>query len=181
VVELSWTRPRREDREVIKRFECAAPLDKWRPGSPREWRRRHPAWWEYEVQANVRELPIPPGVGEVILLGWIGGELVAVSWFEETDGPAQVDLLFMAVDLKHQGSGISRQMCERTLQEVESLAIAAGVAETLLTGYIHARNERSQAMARSMGFIDTTDKLEDDEVRRFQFPQVHPVEPLGER
>jgi hypothetical protein len=120
-------------------------------------------------------------VGEVILLGWIGGELVAVSWFEETDGPAQVDLLFMAVDLKHQGSGISRQMCERTLQEVESLAIAAGVAETLLTGYIHARNERSQAMARSMGFIDTTDKLEDDEVRRFQFPQVHPVEPLGER
>lgn len=150
---LRWDAPHpRECVAALQAFRCTTDLDPYRPGGPRGFEHRHPEHWAYQVQVAVHGLTnrgMNPSAA--LLTGWSGESLAAVSVFQEVDGPAQVDIELMAISLEHRHRGFAREMCNRTLEEIEDRALAADVTETLVNGYVWHQNIDSQRMCLANG------------------------------
>lgn len=80
-------------------------------------------------------------------------EIAWVSRYTEVDGPAQVDLDFMAVARRHRGQGgaVAQEMCTTTLMAIEDRAIEHKVAEVLVSATVWHENRPSQRMCASVG------------------------------
>lgn len=81
-------------------------------------------------------------------------EIAWVSRYTEVDGPAQVELDFMAVARRHRGQGgtVARDMFTTTLMAIEDRAIEHEVEEILVSATVWHENHPSQRMCGEAGF-----------------------------
>ena len=79
-----------------------------------------PKIWEWEAQSILRRLRPPMRNGCYLRLGLDDHGLAVVSYFQEVDGPAQVELLAMGVASRARGSGgeVAKAMFEDTLDMI---------------------------------------------------------------
>lgn len=152
---LDWGHATAEDRTVLPTWECTEPARKVKRGS--KWVIQHPRMWELTVQSKIRTFTPPYRSPFMLLVGRDAGGIGAVLMCEELDGPAQVELCFGAVALRHRhkGGGIADEMMSRALDEITTRAFEVGASVVEVTGLIHEENRPSQSMARRAGLRHT--------------------------
>lgn len=85
--------------------------------------------------------------------------LAAVSYYQELDGPSDIDLIVGAVAtrLRGKGGGYADEMLEDTLDSITARALAEEVRGVRIAGRIYEANRASQDMCRRAGFRHTGD------------------------
>lgn len=111
------------------------------------------------MQSQIRALQPPAGPHQVFLLGWAGDVLTAVSTYTETDGPAQVELELMAVEIsrRHDDRSVADEMVSVTLEHISQRAIAGSIRDVFVSARVYEENGASQAMCRRHHFVLTPD------------------------
>jgi hypothetical protein len=136
------------------------------------WKPFHPKWWELEVQSAIRGLEPPYRYPKQLLIGLDDLGIGAVSYYEEIDGPARVELGLMAVAtrLRNQGGGYADEMFRVTQEIIEAHAIEHGCYELEMVGYVWHENRASQRMVRQAGFQHTDNAAEGVQVWTARVP-----------
>lgn len=145
------------DRAELCVFECTEPGVKRQGESG--WYVDHPRLWELKVQSKIRTLAKHvrfPAPGYV-LLGHDPDGLAAVAYYEEQDGPAEVEihLAAIALRLRRKGGGCADEMVTGLLDRLTARAIEAGVAQVVITTKIDEHNGPSQGLCRRFGLWHT--------------------------
>lgn len=149
---LRWESGQRRHVGDLQLFECTSFKP---PRVLRGWPPHNlPDWWEYEVQQEIRSFRPPLGRGRHLWLGYDDEGLAAVITWQELDGPAEVELEYGAVALRHRrvGGGYADELSQVLFDEVTARAIEGGVAAVSMTAYVWNQNRPSQALCRRMLF-----------------------------
>ncbi len=153
---LEWRPARRQDRDALKRIECTTPGRKCKHAG--RWEVHHPRKYELEVQSAIRSRINPPcQLPNHCLLGWDGDELAAVAFYEELDGPAQVEVHAVAVGMpyRRKGGGWADEMLKTVLDEITLRAHEHGVDFVAVLAWIDGANRPSQDLFRRAGMRQT--------------------------
>lgn len=113
---MIWSYAEPFDLAELEAFTCtdAAPSSLAPDGDVLELQRV----WEFEVQVEIQSVALPLPAGEYLLLGRKNGELVAVCWWGEVNGPRYVQLYCIAVCVDLRGS--EDRVGDQILNEVKS-------------------------------------------------------------
>lgn len=100
---------------------------------------------------------------EYLQLGWDDEGIGAAIFWEELDGPGQVELHVAAVALRYRrrGGGVADEMMTHTLDALTTRALELGVDLVEASTWIDEQNRASQNMCRRFGFRQVAFK--DDE------------------
>ena len=87
------------------------------------------------------------------MLGWDAEGIGAAVYWEELDGPRQVEVHVGAVANRHrhQGGGVADEMLVTLFDILTERALDHGVDLVLVGTWIHERNRASQTMCRRNG------------------------------
>lgn len=151
---LAWRSAVRGDRPQLDTFKCTRDPVK---SLATRWKPYHPKWWELEVQSAIRGLEPPYAYPRQLLVGLDRKGVAAVSYFEEVDGPARVELSLMALAtrLRSKEKGHAEEMFRVTRELIENRAIEHGHQEVELVGYVWHENLASQRMCADAGLKHT--------------------------
>lgn len=155
--DLDWITPDQSRRKDLETFLCTAPTPRVR------WSKRelpHPKPWERLVQVGIRTNMVQalsatgPPHGHYMRCGYVDGRLVAVGWAEQMAGPGQVFVKACAVscDVRGSGGSVARELHEELLNDVRSVAAAAGLTEVVLRAKVDPRNIPSQTLLLAAGW-----------------------------
>ncbi|QSR27097.1 hypothetical protein CFH99_15835 [Nocardioides aromaticivorans] len=150
---LSWRNAAPGDRQALQSFECTTPGKKIKHAG--RWEIQHPRRWELQVQSKIRAHVKPPcRRPNHCLVGWDGDNLAAVVFYEELDGPAQIEVHVVAVSMayRRRGGGWADELLRMTLDDITATAIEQGVDITSIVAWIDEGNRPSQDLFRRTGF-----------------------------
>jgi hypothetical protein len=154
-VNLTWREATREDRVILRAFECTRPA----PKEPGRRAKKHPKPWEKSVQTTIRTLPPPTDRRDgTCLLGFDGDRLVAYSLWVETAGrPGVFKLRLLAISTAVRGGdgAVARVCLDETLARIES-SLEPGV-DGLVFGLVHVSNSNSQRLLNFFNFAVVPD------------------------
>lgn len=131
------------------------------------------------MQAKVRTMKPPYPPPEHLLLGWDDAGIGAAVFWEELDGPGQVEVYLGAVAMRYRrrGGGVADEMMTELFDAITERAFEVGVDMVEISTWIHEGNRASQSMARRFTFHQTSFK-EDEQLQRWSvFLQIDGSEP----
>jgi len=151
---LSWREATEHDCSLLQEFVCTNPAKRqYIPGRGKY----HPREWELDAQSGIRDTRFPLDAGSTLLLGWDNEGLAVVCMYEydDSDGYPDAFINVLAVALRAQGKGYGKLTMGYVLDLIEQRAVASGASEYFVTGHVHYKNARSQAMNRAHGLSQT--------------------------
>ena len=152
---------------------CCTGEPKRQPGS---FKKVHERPWELDVQSAVRSRRPPYQPPLFMIVGLDGEGIAAAAIYEELDGPAVVQVQFMAVALRcrGRGGGTADEMFGEILRRLEERAMQRRVDQVLVTGSIYGLNVPSQRMAFRAGMrhVDTFSTGVQEWQMRFEVARV---------
>jgi len=164
---LDWRDAERGDRQALQGFVCSP-----RPPRPEAGRYhiKEGAYWERDAQAGVRNMRPPAGGGEIMLVGELNGEIVAVGWSQDVDGPADVfiNVAAISLDLRNGDTrGYGDELAAELINRLKRRAAADGHAELCISGKVHQQNAESQKLCARLNAtrLEATGDLEEWGVR----------------
>lgn len=147
-----WRSAERKDVDALNHFTCTDAQPELRR---KDWRDYTPRWWEYEVQASIRDLRPPFNRhGKQVLLRQDPYGLSAVAFREELDGPAHVEISLIGVATRCRGQGVSDEAVDEILDRITGVALAAGEPEVLVQAWVWFENRASQTLLARHDFAE---------------------------
>lgn len=150
---LRWSEPQQADRALLPSFTCTNPGRKRRRPNG-GWEIDHPRPWELFVQSKIRACRPPCQPPHHALVGRDDEGIGGFVYWEELDGPAEVEVRVAAVATRFRGKGGGwADEMMRTLFDTLTLnAITADAQAVRVTTWIHEQNHPSQRLCRNYGF-----------------------------
>lgn len=133
-----------------------------------KWQTIHPRPWERLVQSKFRTASPPYPAPEFCELGWDKDGIGAAVFWEELDGPGQVELHVAAVANRYRGrgGGVADEMMTHAFDTMTVRAIEVGVDFIEASTWIDESNKASQKMCRRFGLRQVAFK-EDENLQRW--------------
>lgn len=164
---LEWGPVRRGDRAALEAFECTEARKTRRHGG--RWEPFHTRPWELQVQAMVHKVNPRCQPPNFCLVGRDSLGLGAVVYFEELDGPAQVEVVFVAVAqrLRRRGGGCADEAMRTLFDVATTRALEQGVDLVEILTWIDEENRPSQSLARRFGMMQARAECGDPRLQRW--------------
>lgn len=148
---LTWRPAVRSDRKALNAFQCterSRSVKLWHG-----WEKQHQRPWERQVQARIHQASPPYPPPEFLLVGVDSDGLGGVAFYEELDGPHQIEIHFAAVAMRfrRRGGGWADEMLNAVFDAITTRALETGADLVEISTWIHEANRPSQRMARDVG------------------------------